>query len=107
MAKYLIQGSYSPEGVKGLARDGGTKRRAFIEEMISKTGGKVESFYYAFGDGDVYVTCELPDTATAAALSLAVNGSGAVAIKTILLISAEEMDQAAKKQIGYRPPGAT
>lgn len=106
MAKYLIHGSYSPDGVKGLMRDGGTTRRTFVKGMIEKAGGSVEAFYFAFGDSDVYVICDVPDVASIAALSLAVNASGAVSLRTVLLITPEEMDAAAKKDIGYKPPGA-
>jgi uncharacterized protein with GYD domain len=106
MPKYLIQGSYAPEGAKGLARAGGSSRRTIVGDMIKKAGGTMESFYYAFGDSDVYVILDMPDVASAVALSLAVNASGAVSLKTIPLFSAEEMDEAAKKQVAYRPPGA-
>jgi len=106
MAKYMIQASYTPDGVKGLMKDGGSSRRAFVKGMIEKTGGTMESFYFAFGDADVYVVCDLPDLASATALSLAVNATGAVSLKTVTLISPEDMDAAAKKQIGYRAPGA-
>ena len=106
MPKYLLQASYTAEGTKGLAQEGGSKRRAHIDELIKKLGGKLEAFYYAFGDDDVFVISDLPDAATAAAISLAVNGSGAVRAKTTVLLSPEEMDQASKKQVGYRPPGA-
>src|SRR5678815_2473598 len=87
MAKYLIQASYTPEGVKGLMRDGGSSRRTFVGDMIKKAGGSMESFYFAFGDADVYVICDLPDLASATALSLAVNATGAVSLKTVTLIS--------------------
>ena len=106
MAKYLIQGSYTPEGAKGLARAGGSSRRTIVGEMIKKVGGTMEAFYYVFGDSDVYIIIDLPDVASAVALSLAVNASGAVGLKTIPLFSAEEMDEASKKQVAYRPPGA-
>ena len=99
MAKYLIQGSYTPEGAKGLARAGGSSRRTIVGEMIKKAGGTMEAFYYAFGDSDVYIIIDLPDVASAVALSLAVNASGAVGLKTIPLFSAEEMDEASKKQV--------
>jgi uncharacterized protein with GYD domain len=106
MPKYLIQGSYAAEGAKGLARAGGSSRRQIVGDMIKKAGGTMECFYYAFGDSDVYVIFEMPDVASAVALSLAVNASGAVSLKTIPLFSVEEMDEAAKKQVAYRPPGA-
>ena len=105
MPKYLIQGSYAAEGAKGLARDGGSKRKALVADMIKKAGGTMECFYYAFGDADVYAIFDIPDVASAAALSLAVNASGAVTLKTTPLFSVEDMDEAAKKQVTYRAPG--
>ncbi len=106
MPKFMIKGSYSAEGAKGLTHDGGSKRRAAVEAMIKKSGGTMEAFYYAFGDADVYVILDLPDLASAVALSLAVNSSGSVSLQTIPLFSAEEMDQAAKSQITYTAPGS-
>ena len=106
MPKYLVQGSYTAEGAKGLLKDGGSKRQAAVEEMARSYGGKVEAFYYAFGDSDVFVIIDGPDNITAAAASLAVNAVGAVRLKTTPLLSAEKMDQAAKKSATYRPPGA-
>jgi uncharacterized protein with GYD domain len=105
MPKYLIQGSYTAQGAKGVQKEGGTKRRQVVEALVKELGGKVEAFYFAFGEMDVAVIVELPDTVSSAALSLAVNSSGAVALRTIPLITVEEMDAATKKHIGYRPPG--
>ena len=105
MPRYLIQASYTAEGAKGIAKDGGSKRKAFIGELVKRSGGTMESFDFAFGDADVYVICDMPNVASGVALSLAVNASGAVNLKTIPLISAEDMDAAAKQQIAYRPPG--
>ena len=106
MATYLLQASYTSEGAKGLARDGGTKRRAYIQQLVEKAGGRLHAFYFALGETDAYVIVDLPDAATAMAMSLAVNGSGAVTLKTSALLSPEEFDAAAKKTIDYRPPGA-
>jgi uncharacterized protein with GYD domain len=106
MANYLFQASYSAEGVKGLLKEGGTSRRAHIEQMIKGMGGSLEAFYYAFGSDDVIVIAELPDDASAAAISLAVGASGGAAgIKTTVLITPETLGQAAKKTVGYRPAG--
>lgn len=106
MPLYLWKVSYTPEGTKGLIKDGGTKRRDFVKQLIDKAGGKMHSFYYALGDADVVGITEFPDHATALAMSLAVNGSGAAQLQSTLLITPEEMDAATRKQIGYRPPGA-
>ena len=107
MPTYLWRASYTSEGAKGLVKDGGTKRRAAIQQMVEKAGGKLHAFYFAIGDADVYGIAEFPDNATAVAVSLAVNSSGAVALNSTLLITPEELDAAAKKSIGYRPPGAS
>lgn len=105
MPKYLVQGSYSADGAKGLLKDGGSKRRTAVETMAKGFGGRVESFYYAFGDTDVYAIVEVPDNVTAAAVSLAVNASGVVSLKLTQLLTAEEIDEATKKTITYQAPG--
>ncbi len=106
MPKYMIQASYSPEGLKGLAKEGGSGRRAYVEELVQKLGGRLEAFYFAFGESDTVAIVEFPDAVTSAALSVAVNQSGVVQIKTTALLAPEEMDQALKKAVGYRPPGS-
>ena len=105
MAKFLIKASYTSEGVKGLLKEGGTGRRAAVDQLVGGLGGKVEAFYYALGDDDALVIVDLPDNTAAAAISLAVNAIGAVQIKTVPLLTAEDVDQAAKKSVDYRPPG--
>jgi len=105
MPKYLVQANYVGEGVKGLLKDGGTVRRAAVEKLFASVGGKVEAFYYAFGDTDLFVIADLPDNVTAAALSLTVSATGTVTTKITVLLTAEEADAAAKKTISYRPPG--
>ena len=105
MPKYLIQASYSAEGVKGLLKDGGSKRRAAAEAAIKGLGGKLDAFYFAFGDTDVFALADAPDNVSAAAVSLAVSASGAVHTKITVLLTPEEMDQATQKSVSYRPPG--
>ena len=105
MPKYLIQASYTAEGVKGLLKDGGSKRRAVAEEAVKSLGGRLEAFYFAFGETDGVLIAELPDNVSAAAVSMVVNASGAIQTKTTVLLTPEEMDKAAKKTVTYRPPG--
>jgi uncharacterized protein with GYD domain len=106
MPMYLWRGSYTADGAKGLMKDGGTKRRAAVQQMVERAGGKLHAFYFAIGDADVYGIAEFPDAASAVAVSLAVNGSGAVNLQSTLLLSPEEFDAATKKSVAYRPPGA-
>ena len=106
MPKYLVQGSYSTEGVRGLLKEGGTSRRAAIEQLARGLGGSITAFYYSFGQDDVYVIADVPDHATMTAISLAVGATGAVNLRTTVLIEPEEVDEAIKKTVAYRPPGA-
>jgi uncharacterized protein with GYD domain len=104
--KFLVRASYTAEGTRGLLKEGGTGRRDAVHKLVEGLGGKVEAFYFAFGDDDVYIITELPDTAAGLALTLAVNASGAVRLTTIPLISPEEIDAATKTGVNYRGPGA-
>ena len=106
MPKFMVQASYTVEGAKGLLRDGGSKRRATIEKMVAGLGGKVEAFYYAVGPTDVVTIVDLPDTASAAAVGIAIGASGAVKATTTMLLTPEEIDDAVKKPITYTRPGA-
>jgi uncharacterized protein with GYD domain len=105
MPNYLIEASYSTEGVKGVADKGGTARRDAVGEMIASVGGKIESFYFAFGDADVYVIAELPSDEAATALALSINRSGTTNIRTVVLLTPEQVDAAANMTPQYRAPG--
>jgi uncharacterized protein with GYD domain len=107
MPKYLIQGSYSQQGLKGMLKEGGSKRREAAEQLIKGTGGRLEAYYYAFGSDDFVIIADLPSNVDAAALSFAVNASGAVQSRMTVLITPEEADQATKKMktVKYRAPG--
>ena len=105
MPKYLIEASYTPQGVTGLGREGGSGRREAVEAAVRGLGGRLESFYFAFGEVDAFVIVDLPDNETCAALALAVNRGGAAKTVTVPLITVEEVDQALKKNVNYRPAG--
>lgn len=107
MPKYLVHGSHTLEGVRGLLKEGGSKRRAQFEENIGSLGGRVESIYYAFGGDDVYTIVDLPDNVSSVAISLALNAGGGFRASTVVLLSPEEIDEAAQKAVSirYRPPG--
>jgi len=105
MAKYLFLGSYTAEGTKGVLKDGGSGRRKAIEQALKSVGGSMEAFYFAFGEADAIVIADVPDNVSATALSLMVNASGLASVRTVVLITAEEMDQATKKTVKYRAPG--
>lgn len=105
MPKYLIKVSYTAEGIRGVMKDGGTKRRAAAEAAVTSTGGRLDSMHFAFGDDDVYAIIDAPDNVSVAAASMAIGASGLVNVKTVVLLTPEEIDQAVKKGARYTPPG--
>lgn len=105
MPKYLFQAEFTPKGAQGLAREGGTSRRETIEALMTAHGGSLEAFYFAFGRTDVVVIVDLPDHPSAAAVALAISGSGAVGVDTTVLLTPEDLDAAAAIEVDYRPPG--
>ena len=107
MPKYLVEGRYTAEGLKGVAREGVSRRRGDIAKTIESAGGKLEAMYYAFGDADFYIILDAPDNVSAAALSVVANGSGFVTSKIIVLMTTDEMDRAIGKTttIEFLPPG--
>jgi len=106
MAKFLIQGTYTADGAKGLLKEGGTGRKAAVQKACEGLGGTLDSMYFTLGAADVVCICDMPDTVSGVALSLAVNASGAVRITTTPVLSVEEIDTACKKTVSYRPAGA-
>ena len=105
MPKYLYHGSYTEEGLKGLLKEGGTKRREALKQAVESLGGTLETFYYAHGDNDFYFIVDNPDNVNVIAASLIANASGTVKVKTTVLITPEEVDEAVKKTMDWRPPG--
>ena len=105
MPKYLFQGAYIDEGLKGLATEGGTPRVEAARQLFGSLGGTLECFYFAFGAEDLIVICDLPDNVSAAAFSLAINNSGKARGRVTPLLTPEEMDQVITKSPSYRAPG--
>jgi uncharacterized protein with GYD domain len=105
MGKYLFEGNYVGDGLKGLMREGGSKRRDALVEALQSVGGSLECFYYAFGETDVLGVFDAPEQADAAALSLLINSTGSVKVRLKPLMTPEDLDEAAKKTPSYRPPG--
>lgn len=105
MGKYMIVGTYTADGAKGVLTEGGSPRRAAAEAAIASMGGTLESFHFALGSDDWYVIVELPDHAAAAAVALAGTASGTLRSRAIALITPEEMDAIAARTVDFRPPG--
>lgn len=105
MTNYLVTASYSPEGVRGVLKNGGTARADAVSKAVQGLGGTMHSFHFAFGGDDAIVVVELADNVAAAALGLAVSSTGLASVKTTVLLTPAEIDEAAKRQVAYTPPG--
>ena len=106
MPKYLLEVSYTLDGVKGVLAKGGSARKAAASAAAKSVGGKVESFYFAFGKTDVYCVVDMPDNEAAAALALTVSAGGGAAVRTVALLTPDEIDAATGKDVKYKPPGS-
>jgi len=106
MPKYLIEASYTAEGLRGLQKDKAAGRKQAVTKLVESLEGKVEAMYFALGEHDVVIIADLPDTVSAAALSLSVSATGLVRTKSTALLTIEETDRALTKKINYRGPGA-
>ena len=105
MGKYLFQGSYTEQGLKGLLKEGGSGRVKAIEQLVKGLGGKLEMFYFAHGSDDFFIVADVPDGVSAIATSLIVNATGTVKARMTVLITPEEIDQATKITINFRTAG--
>ena len=107
MPKYLFEATYSDEGLVGLASDGAAKRIRDVKAAAKSLGGKVENFYFSFGDADAILVVDLPDNSAAAAVSMIATAAGTASIRTTPLLTVDEMDKSIEKmaKAKYRPPG--
>src|SRR5262249_15331951 len=106
MAKYLNQGSYTAEGLKGLLKDKASGRKQAVARLLESVGGKLDAAYFSMGEHDVVLLVDVPDLVTAAAISLNVSAAGLVRTRTTALLTVEETDRALTKKIEYRAPGS-
>jgi uncharacterized protein with GYD domain len=105
MAKYLIEASYTAEGLKGLQKDKASGRKQAVTKVLEALEGKLEAMYFALGEHDVILIVDVPDIVAGAALSLSVSATGLVRTKSTALLTVEETDRALAKKINYRAPG--
>ncbi len=105
MPKYLIQATYTAEGLKGLAKDKASGRKAAVAAAMKAVKGKVDSFYFAFGGSEAVLIVDCPDNVAATAVALQVGSTGLVNLRATPLLTIEEVDQALALPSKYRAPG--
>ena len=106
MSKFLLEASYTAEGLQGLIKDRASGRKTAITQALATVGGKLDSIYFTLGERDVLLVCDCPDYASVASVGLAASASGMVRTKITPLLTVEELDQTIAKGVNYRPPGA-
>ena len=97
MAKFLIQASYTVEGLRVLQRDKASGRRQVVESAWQSLGGRLEAFYFSLGEYDAVAIVDVPDHVTATAMAVAVSTTGLVRTRTTPLLTVEETDKALEK----------
>lgn len=106
MAHFLVQVAYTSNALATLTKNP-QDRTGVIRSLIEKLGGSLVGAWFAFGDYDVVLICQMPDNISAAAFSFAGSAGGAInAIKTTPLMSIEDGVEALRKVsgTGYQPP---
>lgn len=105
MPKFLVHAKYTAEGTTGLLKSSASARRKAVEELMTSLGGKLESFYFSFGEEDAVIIVDLPSNEAALSVAFAVRASGMVQSKTTPLIAIDEADRAVAQHVAYRSPG--
>ena len=106
MPKYLFIGTYTQAGAGGVLKEGGSGRARAAKQVVESVGGTLESIYWGFGSEDFYATVNLPSHAAATAVSLTIGAAGASKGRTVVLMTAEDLDAASQLSPTFRPPGA-
>jgi len=108
MGFYLVRWRYSQPAMKGMI-DRPQDRESAGRKMVESFGGKMHSFFFAFGEVDGLAITEFPDHESAAACVMAIASSGGFnSMETTVLITADEaaraMQLAHETTHNYTPP---
>ncbi|MEV7418379.1 GYD domain-containing protein [Streptomyces sp. NPDC089919] len=106
MPKYLVHATYTGEGLQGLVAEGGSGRQRAVEQVLASVGGSLDWMSFALGQADLYCVVDVPDQTAMAAVAMAARSSGAVVSWVVPLLSVAEIDEAARKTVEFRRPGA-
>ena len=110
MAKYAVLGGYTAEAW-GRMIDNPGNRTAAVQKVAEALGGKLDQFYWSFGEDDYLAIVDAPDDITAGAISVAVGSSGSLRnLRTIKLFTTEDarklLEKAKAAKAAYAPPGS-
>jgi uncharacterized protein with GYD domain len=106
MSTYFMQGKYTVDGIKGLIKEGGSRRNEEVTKLVSSVGGTLRSLSFAATSPTWFVVMDLPERGSVAAITATIIGSGAVTVdQCVEIMTPAQLDAAVKKMPAYRPPG--
>ena len=110
MAKYVVFFTYTSDSWERLIKNPEFDRCAAMRQLAGSMGGALESIYWMFGPYDGFDIIDVPDSVSAAALSVTLTSSGAFKhVETHELLSEEQMGGALEtgrnSSQAYRAPG--
>lgn len=108
MPVYMFQVGYTPESWEDQTKKP-TNRQEALTPAVRRAGGRILSFYYAFGKDDVVVIGQFPDNKSAAGFAIAAAAGGSLThIKTTPLMTVAEGMAAMRmsKKVRYNPPAS-
>jgi uncharacterized protein with GYD domain len=106
MAKFLVQGCYTTDGLHGLMKDKASGRKAAVAAAVKSQKGKLEAMYFGVNGADIVMLIDAPDNVSAASLSVIAMSSGGADISVTPLLTVDELDTALAATVKYRAPGA-
>jgi uncharacterized protein with GYD domain len=102
--RYLVRAELTPEGIKNLQKQPPTALKAGVAKFVESVGGKLEFWFFDYGESTAYSVIDYPDEVAAATAQLSTNAAGFARVRIRPLLSAEEMDKAVAKMPPVRVP---
>jgi uncharacterized protein with GYD domain len=102
--RYLVRANLTGEGIKNLQKQPPTALKAGVAKFVESVGGKLEFWYFDYGEATAYSVIYYPDEIAAATAQLSTNAAGFARVRIRPLLSAEEMDKAVAKVPPVRVP---
>jgi uncharacterized protein with GYD domain len=102
--RYLVRAVLTAEGLKNLQKQPPTALKAGVAKFVESVGGKLEFWFFDYGESTAYSVIDYPDEIAAATAQLSTNTAGFARVTIRPLLSAEEMDKAVAKVPPVRVP---
>ena len=108
MPHFLVQFSYAPRSIRSLVDQPDLDHAGEAAALVASLGGELLGYWYAFGEFDGVVLIQAPDSSVAAAVAMAIGGTGEVTrLETTVLLTMDEARKAIHKAATatHLPPG--